>query len=319
MAFDLSCAFDTVAKDRLLTKLQAMGINGTELAWFDSYMTGGLQAVMWDGIRFMFVGVRFGVRQGSILGLLLYLCHIADLPDCLGLGEKGNWGNADDTGVWIVHDDPAVVEMELQVLADMFSAFTKGNGLLLIGAKTQLLLSSNVKKQVADSFEILMDGNIVKPADNLELLGVKFDRQFTVRPHKKKLVKDARFRATHIARLAKHLLRGPLLRLLGCGLLLGKLSHALPAVAAQRLPGSTETASILSAKLQVSINDVARSVVGTKRMDHIRVGELLQRAQLPSYNQMAVKAIAMETWNAAISKDGPNGSRNIVGKLIYNC
>jgi hypothetical protein len=54
-------------------------------------------------------------------------------------------------------------------------------------------------------------------------------------------------------------------------------------------------------------------------MDHIRVGELLQRAQLPSYNQMAVKAIAMETWNAAISNNGPNGSRNIVGKLIFNC
>jgi hypothetical protein len=211
MAFDLSCAFDTVAKDRLLPKLQAMGINGTELAWFDSYMTGGLQAVVWDGVRSTFVSVRFGVRQGSILGPLLYLCHVADLPDCLGLGEEGNSGYADDTGVWVVHNDPAVVEMELQVLADNFLAFTKGKGLLLNGAKTQLLLSSNLKKQVAISFEILVDGNIVKPADNLELLGVKFDRQFTVRPHEEKLVKDARFRATHIARLAKHLPRGPLL------------------------------------------------------------------------------------------------------------
>jgi hypothetical protein len=54
-------------------------------------------------------------------------------------------------------------------------------------------------------------------------------------------------------------------------------------------------------------------------MDHIRVGKPLQREQLPSYNQMAVKTIAMETWNAAISDDGPNGSRNIVGKLIFNC
>jgi hypothetical protein len=184
MAFDLSCAFDTVAKDRLLPKLQTMGMYGTELAWFDSYMTGGLQAVVWDGVRSTFVGLRFGVCQGSILGPLLYLCHVADLPDCLGLGEEGNSGYADDTGVWVVHDDPPVVEMELQVLADKFSAFTKGNGLLLNGAKTQLLLSLNVKKQVADSFEILVDGNIVKPADNLDRLGVKFDQQFTVRPHK---------------------------------------------------------------------------------------------------------------------------------------
>jgi hypothetical protein len=124
IAFDLSCAFDTVAKDRLLTKLQAMGINGTELAWFDSYMTGGLQAVVWDGVRSRFVCVRFGVRQGSILGPLLYLCHVADLPNCLGLGEEENSGYADDTGVWVVHDNPAVVEMELQVLADKFLDFT---------------------------------------------------------------------------------------------------------------------------------------------------------------------------------------------------
>jgi hypothetical protein len=73
MVFDLSAAFDTVDKSIRLPKLSKMGINGRELNWFQSYLTDGHQCVEWNGTRWEFVVVSYGVRQGSIWGPVLYL------------------------------------------------------------------------------------------------------------------------------------------------------------------------------------------------------------------------------------------------------
>jgi hypothetical protein len=44
MAFDLTAAFDTVGKEQLLPRLQALGVRGKELSWFNHYLSGGRQA-----------------------------------------------------------------------------------------------------------------------------------------------------------------------------------------------------------------------------------------------------------------------------------
>jgi hypothetical protein len=69
--------------------------------------------------------------------------------------------------------------------------------------------------------------------------------------------------------------------------------------------------------LQVAINDTARSVIGKKRTDHIRIPDLLHCARLPSLNSLAIHALAMETWKAYHSSDGPHGSRNALGNVLF--
>eukprot|EP00095_Tigriopus_kingsejongensis_P008664 maker-scaffold72_size415059-snap-gene-0.9 protein:Tk08664 transcript:maker-scaffold72_size415059-snap-gene-0.9-mRNA-1 annotation:"rna-directed dna polymerase from mobile element jockey-like" len=105
LAFDLSSAFDTVYKAQLIPKLAALGIKGTFLSWFDSYLSGGRQCVDWSGTRSTFADVKFGIRQGSILGPCLFLVLMADLPDCLRIGEQCNVGYADDVSIWVVGKD----------------------------------------------------------------------------------------------------------------------------------------------------------------------------------------------------------------------
>jgi hypothetical protein len=165
---------------------------------------------------------------------------------------------------------------------------------------------------------IVVEGAEIKPGNTFELLGVTFDQKFTVRPYLAKLTKEARFRAGRVARLAQHLPRGQLLRQLGSVLLMGKLAHCLSLIALPRLPGWTKQIREALESLQVAVNDVARSVVSCKRGDHTMVRSLLDSAGYLSVNQLMVKSTAMAAWGAFMSGDGETGTRNPVGRLLFD-
>jgi hypothetical protein len=141
----------------------------------------------------------------------------------------------------------------------------------------------------------------VKPAGTFNLLGVTFDRHFTARPYLHSLAREARFRAGRVARLTQHLPSGQLLRQLGSGLLMGKVAHCLPVVARLRLPGSTAAIPDTLAQVQVTVNNVARSVAGCRREDHITIVDLLEAAKYLSLNQQVVKSSNGATGEAMFS------------------
>ncbi len=67
---DLSKAFDTVNHDILLRKMEAYGVRGRELQWFQDYLSGRRQRVCVGKEKSDWARVQKGVPQGSILGLL---------------------------------------------------------------------------------------------------------------------------------------------------------------------------------------------------------------------------------------------------------
>ena len=315
LAFDLSAAFDTVDKAQLLPKLEALGINGTALDWFASYLTDGKQCVDWDGTRSPFRGVEYGVRQGSILGPILYLVLVADMPDCVGIGEEDNSGFADDTSIWAIGDSLKEVEDKLNIRAGAFTRFATSNSLVLNASKTQLLVGGNIKRGDLLNLSVIVDGTEIKPANELELLGVKFDHKFTTKPHENSVAKSAKQRAALVARLAHHLPRGEYLRQLAKGLLIGKINYAAAAVVPPRLAGGTPTDGYKD--VQVAINNAARSITGIKKTEHVKTVDLLHQAGLPSLNYIATRSVAMESWLAFHSSDGGKGERNLLGKFVF--
>ena len=77
---NLSKAFDTLDHNILLHKLRHYGVDGTPLNWFQSYLKGRCQYVQFDDVRSKLSNISTGVPQGSILGPLLFIIYVNDMP-----------------------------------------------------------------------------------------------------------------------------------------------------------------------------------------------------------------------------------------------
>ena len=109
---DVSKAFDRVWHAGLLYKLQCIGITGTLLDWFESYLTDRKQRVAINGQQSAYQYLHAGVPQGSILGPLLFLIFINDIvPNML-------------TDIFMFADDTLLFET---IESDHVSSFDKLN------------------------------------------------------------------------------------------------------------------------------------------------------------------------------------------------
>ena len=115
---DFAKAFDTVPHRRLIGKLQAYGIKGEMLKWVESFLSERVQEVLVNGSHSARAQVLSGIPQGSVLGPILFVLYINDLPDML---KSDCYLFADDTKILCdirTREDALSLQKDLHIMEE---------------------------------------------------------------------------------------------------------------------------------------------------------------------------------------------------------
>ena len=135
---DLTNAFNTIDHEIILHKMSYLGVDQAAIKWFSSYLSGQIQRCNVSGKLSSACTLSCGMPQGSILGPLLFLIYINDLPNSLQGAIPRMF--ADDTNLTLSAKTLTELKLALTPELNNLSCWLKANKLSLNVAKTELMI-----------------------------------------------------------------------------------------------------------------------------------------------------------------------------------
>lgn len=257
---DLSAAFDTVDHKIILTTLQALGITGVALKWFESYLTHRSQAILISGTRSENQVLDCGVPQGSVLGPVLFTLYTAPLG--ILLRQRGLYHMyADDSTMYLVFKPEALQNSitHMEHTADLVREWMADNSLKMNDSKTEVMLITP-KHTKLDCPSLRVGEHTVSPSPHVRSLGVYMDAHSTMEHHVNAVCRAAYMHLHNIHKIKVYLDKTSLTRLIHA-FVTSKLDYGNALLLGY-------PASLLQ-RLQRVQNCAARILSGCHRHDHI--------------------------------------------------
>ena len=179
---DFSKAFDTVPHKKLLHKLSLYGITGPLHAWLSNFLTQRSMRVVIEGACSKSTTVDSGVPQGTVLGPILFLCHINDLPSSVSSQVRLF---ADDCLLYReinTFKDHLTLQQDLKQLEVWADTW----GMRFNASKCYIL---SIKEK--SNFHYTLNSTILKHVTNNPYLGILFSQDLKWGDHIAKICKKA--------------------------------------------------------------------------------------------------------------------------------
>ena len=330
LMLDLRAGFDVINHDILLDKLKAYGFDEVAMSWFSDHLSERFQCLQVESSFSPFVRVPWGVPQGSILGPLLFLIFINELPDIVKNSDEHDDENrdteeasiivfADDNTPTVSHKDPAALINQMQMEGDKVTFWFSKNDISCSGEKTKLLVlgtRENRKNKIeATDFcpEVTINGDVIEESTSEKLLGVVINNTLTWKNHlygdeeNEGLIPSLSKRVGILRKLRKYI-PAHRFKLITSGLFTSKVCYCLNLWGGVwDIPGVNQPGN----KTSITKKDMRRLQVLQNKTMRIQTNDghrtpttlLLQKTRQLSIHQMVAYHSAVQVYNIAKNKE----------------
>ena len=183
---DFSKCFDTLNRPILLKKLEIYGIRGIPLQLFTSYLNERCQAVKVNNVISEVKSIDSGVPQGSVLGPILYLIYVNELPNISD--QFSTCLFADDTTLIFKNSSKYGLFNQADYGVNLFFNWCCANRLSINISKTKMMLFSNILTPL-DIADVFMNNIKIDYASSTSFLGVTIDDKLKFNLHINEITK----------------------------------------------------------------------------------------------------------------------------------
>ena len=175
---DLKKAFDTVSFDILLDKLALIGIKGKIHQILKSYLTNRKQRTLVHSYISEDAKIDMGVPQGSILGPLLFIIYMNDLPSISN--EAKFYLFADDTAIAVKGQTLSELQNKLDSVLSIVTKWFNANRLSLNVSKTYYQIFS---ARLINGLDVKINNTKINRKESVKYLGVTIDENLKWQSH----------------------------------------------------------------------------------------------------------------------------------------
>lgn len=291
---DLQKAFDTVDHSILLQKLEAIGLHKSAVDWFRAYLNDRQQCVDIGGVMSSHANVTCGVPQGSILGPLLFLVYVNDMPASVNCKLLLY---ADDSALLVSGKSTIDIQCRLSSELQSIREWLIDNKLSLHLGKTEsILFGSKRRLHNNESIDVTCDGQVLDCKSCVKYLGVELDQSLSGSQTAEKIISKSNAKLKFLYRQTRKMDFNTK-KLLVSALIQCHMDYA----SASWYSGLTKR---LKTRLQTTQNKVVRFMLNAHPRSHIGFNEFKQVSMLPV--EVRVKQLKLNHMHNIIHGKAPS-------------